>query len=177
MFKLNSACVMIRSVKSMLSQETSKTLSFSYIRSLINMVQFFGAVHHPALKYSEKKIIGIITHSNSRDSCRGLFKKMKILPVRSQYINTIYVLSNQHLYTMNMVITLILDTIPIFIHPSPIWLNFRRGLFYSGIRIFNHLPADIKILMNDLERFHLALKGFLNSNSFYTLDKLFNCNR
>jgi len=85
------------------------------------MVLFWGAIHHPALKYSEK-IIGIITHSNSRDSCRGLFKKMKILPVRSQYINTVslYIVSNQHLYMMNMVITLILDTIPVFIHPPPV---------------------------------------------------------
>jgi hypothetical protein len=104
---------------------------------------------------------------------------MKILSVCSLYINTmsLYIVSNQQLYTMNMFITSILDTIPIFIHPSPVWLNFRRGLFYSGMWIFNHLPADIKSSMNDWECFHLALKRFLKSNSFYTLDKLFNCNR
>jgi len=29
--------------------------------------------------------------------------------------------------------------------------------------------------MNDLERFPIALERFLNSNSFYTLEKFFNC--
>jgi len=38
MFKLNSACVVIRSVKSMFSQETSRILNFSYILSLIQKV-------------------------------------------------------------------------------------------------------------------------------------------
>jgi hypothetical protein len=55
--------------------------------------------------------------------------------------------------------------------------NFQEGAYYSGIKIFNHLPANIKCLTNDLECCHIALKNFLNSNSFYTLEEFFNCNR
>jgi hypothetical protein len=50
-----------------------------------------GGKQHPALKYSELKKIyiysRITTNSRSRDSCRDLFKNIKILPhVHSTYI-------------------------------------------------------------------------------------------
>ena len=44
--------------------------------------------------------------------------------------------------------------------------KFQKGAFCSGIKIFNHLPANIKCLTNDLEHFCIALKRFLNSNLF-----------
>ena len=34
----------------------------------------------------QKRIIRIIANSNYRTSCRNLFKKLKILPLQSQYI-------------------------------------------------------------------------------------------
>ena len=53
--------------------------------------------------------------------------------------------------------------------------KFQKRAYYSGINIFSHLPA--KSLTNDLERFCIALKMFLNSSSFYILEKFFNYSR
>ena len=64
-----------------------------------------GAIQHTALKYSElKKNILEFTNSRSRESCRDLFKMMKILPLCSQYIHAmpLYIVNNKHLYTKNM---------------------------------------------------------------------------
>jgi len=42
------------------------------------------------------------------------------------------------------------------------------------IRIFNSLPTDIKNLPDNSKKFKIALKNFLYSHSFYTLDECFN---
>jgi len=72
---------------SMLSQETFRMIDFSDIHSIITYSIIFGAICHPAFKYSEltKKIIIIIINSRTNDSCRDLFKKMEILPLCAQY--------------------------------------------------------------------------------------------
>lgn len=68
-------------------------------------------------------------------------------------------MNNKHIYTANMEShNFILGTVPIFIHPSA--TKFEEEAYYLGIRIFIHLAANIKSLMNDLEHFCLALKKF-----------------
>jgi hypothetical protein len=52
---------------------------------------------------------------------------------------------------------------------------YQKGPYYSGIKIFDHLPRNIKKLSNNIVLFTLALKGFLYANSFYTVDEFFNC--
>ena len=55
--------------------------------------------------------------------------------------------------------------------------KFQEGAYYCGIKIFSHLPANIKSLINDLECACLALQRFLNLNLLYTLEKFINYNR
>jgi len=142
------------------------------------MIQFCGAICHPASKYSEfRKKIRIITNSTTRDSYRDLLKKIKILPLCSQYIYTIslYIVNNKHLNTFS---TKIRNFNTRYIHPpTSNLINFQKRAYYSGIKIFSQLQANIKILMNDLECFHLSLKRFHKRNSFYSLQKFFNYNR
>jgi hypothetical protein len=45
-----------------------------------------------------------------------------------------------------------------------------------GIGLYNHLPTNIKALKNNLKHFGPALKEFLLSNPFYTLEEYFNHN-
>jgi N-acetylglucosamine kinase-like BadF-type ATPase len=49
----------------------------------------------------------------------------------------------------------------------------QKGVYYSGIRIFNNLPQDIKNLLNDVNKFKQALKKFLLAGSFYSLREYF----
>jgi hypothetical protein len=51
----------------------------------------------------QKRTIRIITNSSNRSSCRGLFKKLGILPLQSQYILSValFVIKNMEIFTPN----------------------------------------------------------------------------
>jgi hypothetical protein len=48
---------------------------------------------------------------------------------------------------------------------------YQKGAHYAGIKIFNKLPIGIKNTSNNLKQFKAALKHFLNTHSFYTVDE------
>ena len=51
---------------------------------------------------------------------------------------------------------------------------YQKGVYYSGIKIYNHLPTAIKDLPGDKNKFKLALKRYLLHYSFYSLEEYFN---
>jgi hypothetical protein len=57
--------------------------------------------------------------------------------------------------------------------PSANLKLFPKGILYSGIKTYNHLPQTIKELSHDVKQFRLALKRFITSNSFYSLEEFF----
>jgi hypothetical protein len=60
------------------------------------------------------------------------------------------------------------------LYPPPKKLTrYQKWVYYSGIKIFNHLPQNIKSLSSNVKKFKLALKRFLLMGSFYTLDEYF----
>jgi len=54
---------------------------------------------------------------------------------------------------------------------------YQKGTYYSGIKMFNSLPSQVKDLSHNRNKFKRALKNFLYFHSFYTLDKYFSCNK
>jgi hypothetical protein len=48
---------------------------------------------------------------------------------------------------------------------------FQKGVYYSGSKIFNHLPYFIKNLASNVKIFKTTLKNFLMTTSFYTVDE------
>ena len=109
------------------------------------------------------------TNLRSRDYCRDLFKKIKILLLYSQYIYTmsLYTVNNKHLYTINMEIHNFNTRYNTNLHlPLSNLTKFQKWAYYSRIKIFSHLPANTKCIMNNLGCFLIALKRFLNTNSF-----------
>jgi len=50
---------------------------------------------------------------------------------------------------------------------------YQKGVYYEGIKIYNHLPNTIKDLSGDKNKFKLALKRYLLHNSFYSLKEYF----
>jgi len=51
---------------------------------------------------------------------------------------------------------------------------YQKGFYYSGIKIYNHLPTAIIDLSDDKNKFKLALKRYLLHNPFYSLEVYFN---
>jgi len=50
---------------------------------------------------------------------------------------------------------------------------YQKGAFYSGIKMFNNLPSEIKKVAGNQKKFKIALKKFLYTYSFYTLEEYF----
>jgi hypothetical protein len=50
---------------------------------------------------------------------------------------------------------------------------YQKGACFSGVKIFNKLPSNIKNVNGNITKFKTTLKRFLYANSFYTLEEYF----
>ena len=88
-----------------------------------------------------------------------------------------FVVKNIEFVKLNSVIHYVKTSYNNDFHLPSAKLNlFQKGVFYSGIQVFNHLPSGIKDLSHDIKQFKRALKRFTHSNSFYSLEECFNFN-
>jgi len=113
---------------------------------------------------------------DNRVSCRELFKKLNILPLHSQYILSLllFAVKNIEQFTSNSAVRSINTRHRLDLHPPPLKLTkYKKGVYYSGIKIFNHLSQNIKKLILECKKLKLALKRYLLMGSFYTLGAYF----
>jgi hypothetical protein len=50
---------------------------------------------------------------------------------------------------------------------------YQKGVYYSGIKICNGLPKAMKDICSKPKKFKIALKHYLLTHSFYSLDEFF----
>jgi hypothetical protein len=50
---------------------------------------------------------------------------------------------------------------------------FQKSTFYAGITIFNRLSLSLISLKNEKTKFKVALRKYLNTHSFYSVDDFF----
>jgi hypothetical protein len=134
---------------------------------------FWGNSSHSIQVFRiEKKAVRIIMGRGNRESCRNLFKELKILPLMSQYILSLlkFVLNIREQYIENSEIHNINTRHTSNLHLPTAHLNiYQKGVYYSGIKIFISLPRDIKTYIDNPRTFKKAVKKFLYTNSFYSL--------
>ena len=84
--RLSSAGFAFRISTPLLPDETLKVLYFAYVHSILAYgIIFWGnSTHAIKIFRMQKRIICIMTKSDSRSSCRQLFKNLGILPLQSQ---------------------------------------------------------------------------------------------
>ena len=101
-------------------QDTIRTIYFSYSHSILSYgIIFWGnsAYSFNILKI-QKRIIRIIMNARNKDPSHQLFKNLKILPLKSQYIFPSYCLLPKIEIYMNQIqkfIMLTLDLVLIYI--------------------------------------------------------------
>ena len=115
-------------------------------------------------------------NSSKNASCQQLFKDLNILPIQSQYIFSILLfvtknkdqfLSNSQVHEINT-----RQTSDLYV-PTANLAIYQKGVYYSGIKIYNHLPTAIKDLSGDKNKSKLTLKRYLLHYSFYSLEENF----
>ena len=106
--KLNSACYVIRSLKSVISLENLRMIYFSSVHSIISYsIIFWGNSTYSNTNFKlQKRVIRIKMNAGNRESCRELFKKLNILPLHSQYILSllVFVVKNINMFKSNSVV-------------------------------------------------------------------------
>jgi hypothetical protein len=122
--------------------------------ALFHLVMSYGIIfwgnssHSPTIfKKKKKKAIGITEGFVNRVSCRNLYKKLQILPLTSQYILSLlmFVMHNKNLFLKNKE-NHNLDTRQrnnLYLPQANLTI-YKKGAHYSGIKMFNKLPLEIK---------------------------------
>jgi hypothetical protein len=115
--------------------------------------------------------------SGRRDSCHELFRHLNILPLYSQYIFSLLflIINNREQFLSNSEVRNINTRNHSISHLPLVYLTlYQKGVFYAGIKVYNHLPPIIKDLSNDGKWFKTALRRYCSDNSFYSLEEYFN---
>jgi len=102
--------------------------------------------------------------SGFRESCRELFKELKILTLASQYIFSLllFVVLNSGYFAPNSVYHNFNTRQKNDLHLPHLSLTIdKNGIFYSGIKVFNALPMTIKDISCNPKKFKVALKHYL----------------
>jgi hypothetical protein len=61
--------------------------------------------------------------------------------------------------------------LPIYLYvPNTNLTKYQKGAYYTGIKLFNNLPLTIKSLNYDIKVFKPALKDYLCTHSFYSVN-------
>ena len=176
--KLNSACYVINSLKSLILLETIRMIYFASVNSIIS----YGIIFWSNSNYSntifklQKTVIRIMMNAGSRESCRELFKKLNILPLHSKYILSLllFVVKNINMFKFNsMVHSVNTRQCSDLYLPSVHLTKVQKRVYHSGIKVFNCLPTGIKGLSGDVRKFKSALKRFPLEGSFYTIQEYF----
>jgi len=177
--KLNTATYVIRSLKQLLKLEKLKKAYFSFGHSVVSYrIIFWGISNYSKIIFKiQKRIIRMIMNVDRRTSCSNLFKQLGILPLQSQYIFSLmmFVARNRELFVINANV----HNLPTRSHndlhlPIANLSVFQKGVYFSGVKIFNNLPTNVKQTFYDFYKFKKALKRFLLDNSFYSLEEYYN---
>ena len=101
---------------------------------------------------------------------------LNILQLQSQYMYSIvlFIIKNKDQFPPNSHMHTINTRHNNNLHePSANLTVYKRGVYYSGIKIFNHLPIAIKNLYDNKKKLQIALRKFLLFNSFYSVEEYY----
>ena len=137
--KLYTACYVHSCIRLFMSQDALKSVYYSSFHSLISYGIIFWGNSSNSLHvfWLQKQAIRIITGSRPKDSCRGLFKKLSILPLQSRYILSLLLfIVNVRIFSMliQKYTVLILGKILTFISLKLTYQSIRNGLTILALK-------------------------------------------
>jgi hypothetical protein len=119
---------------------------------------FWGYSHYSNIVFRlQKRIIRLTVGIRGKEH----FKKLRILPLQSQYILSLllFVVGNGIYYRMNSEIHCINIRNKSNLHlPISNLSVYQKTPYYSGLRVFNNLFSQIKDLSHNRNKYKCALK-------------------
>jgi hypothetical protein len=140
-------------------------------------IMFWGNSSHSSVIFKkQKRVIRILMGCDYRESCRELFKELYILTLSAQYIFPLllFAVNNRNYFVSNSVYHNIHTRRKNYLHlPQVSLAMYQKGVYYSGIKLFNGLPKAIKDISSKAEKFKIAPKHYLLTQPFYSLNEFF----
>jgi hypothetical protein len=137
-----------------MSLDILRSTYFKYVHSIIfyGIIFWGNSTHSEELFQIQNRKVRIITNSSKNTSGQQLFKELNILPIQSQYICSIllFVTKNKGQFLFNSQVHKIntRQTSNLYL-PTANLATDQKGVYYSGIKIYNHLKAAINNLSGD----------------------------
>jgi hypothetical protein len=106
-------------------------------------------------------------------SCRGMFKKIYILPVPCEYIfsSMVFIVNNLDNFQTYSIVYRMNTMAKHQLHRPTVNLSCTpKGVFYYSIKIFNSLPTCILKLKHKKPKFKVAQREYFIAHTFYSLE-------
>jgi hypothetical protein len=174
--KLNQCVFVMRVLSRVCNQETLLKVYYGlvYSRLVYGIIIWGNSVDAGKIFNIQKKIVRIMCGVDQRISCKPLFKKLNILTLPSIYINNIilFIINNseyfsnfipQHSYTTR-------NKMNILQYPIHRLSLTEKTPAYQGLKLYNHLPQNLKGQINN-KSFPVKLKKFLLNSVFYSINE------
>jgi hypothetical protein len=151
-FFIHSGTDILRCIRPFMSQDVLKSIYYSYLNSLITYgIIFWGNSSYSSHIFQlQKKAVRIIIGWRPKDSCRELFKHLRILLLQSQYILPIllFIVNNMNLFNVNSEIHIINTRQNSNLHqPQANLTLYRKGLTILALKILIISPPTYKIYL------------------------------
>jgi hypothetical protein len=179
--KLTTVCFMIRSVRPFMTKSSLVNIYYSLFHSVLSYgIVFWGqATNTKKLFILQKRVVPLMTGYGYRHSCQNLFKQRGILLLKSQYIYSVllFVSKNWKLFTTNHDAHNLQTR-----HRNDLYLPtstltlYQKGVYYTGIKLFNNLPRNIKEIVGPPKQFKIALRKYLVTHCFYDFVEYYQVN-
>jgi hypothetical protein len=122
----------------------------------------------------QKKVVWLMAGVKPRNSCRNLFKRLEILSLLCEYIFSLllFIVNNQeHFHTNSTVHSVNTRNTNELHRPISNLSCVQESAYYAGIKMFNSLPSSLTSLIHKKKHFKVALKRYLITHSFYSVDE------
>jgi hypothetical protein len=148
---------------------------FAYFHSLLSYgIAFWGCQKQnlDSIFVAQKKCIRIMTRKDHLTHCKPLFKELLIMPVPCVYIyRCILLVKSMSSLAVNAELHVHNTRRRNDFHVPRAATTLRQhGPVYSGTRMFNALPPEIKSV-SDIKKFKSLLKTFLLGKLYYCVDE------
>jgi hypothetical protein len=163
--KLSTICYLIRNVKPYLSICMLRMIYHSLFHSIMSYgIIFWGNSSHSSEIFKiQKRVIRTMMGCGYRESCRKLFVELQILPLASQYILSLllFVVNNRNYFNPNSVYHDSNTRHRNDFHlPQATLAMYQKGVYNSGVKVFNRLPKTLKNNSKKPGNFKIAMKHY-----------------
>lgn len=175
--KVSSHIYGLKVVSRYLNPSTLRTVYYSSVESILRFgILFYGSGNLSSLFILQKKAIRTIFNINRLDSCRGIFKRNKMLTIYAIYAQEclLFLHKNKELFSEHYNPQKQNHNIRNwnYTYPKVHLTKTQKQVEYRCLKFFNSLPASIQ-KENDLKKYKKAIHEYLVRMEPYKLEDIF----